>query len=105
MTETKTVVTTEEVEMVECSSCGQGIEKEEAHYFVIRNDKNKDGFTGQTEGWACRYCVENPISFPVIYQTLGENTNWGDVVLAIASLAFAVMFILKSVQILLALII
>jgi len=65
MTETKTVVTTEEVEMVECSSCGQEIEKDEAHYFVIRNEKCKEDFSGQTVGWACEYCVENdPIGFP-----------------------------------------
>jgi len=76
MSKTKTVVTTEEIEMVECSSCGQKIAKEEAYYFIIRNDKNKDDFTGQTEGWACQYCVDNPISFPVIYRTLGENTGW-----------------------------
>jgi len=72
MTKTKTVVTTEEVEMVECSSCGQDIEKKEAHYFVIRNDKNKDDFSGQTEGWACEHCVEKPIDYPVI---LGEFWN------------------------------
>jgi hypothetical protein len=90
MTETKTVVTTEEVEMVECSSCGQGIEKEEAHYFVIRNEKNKDDFTGQTEGWACEHCVEKPISFPVIFRTLGENTGW-------LELATAFLLILLSI--------
>ncbi|AFH21618.1 hypothetical protein OSG_eHP5_00140 [environmental Halophage eHP-5] len=105
MTETKTVVTTEEVEVVECSSCGQDIEKKEAHRFMIADTKYKDGSTGQTEGWACEHCVEKPISFPVMYRTLGENTNFSDLALAIACLVFAVMFILKSIQMLLPVII
>jgi len=105
MTKTKTVVTTEEVEMVECSSCGQDIEKKEAHYFMIRNSKSKDDCIGQTNGWACEHCVEKPISFPVMYRTLGENTNFSDLALAITCLVFAVMFVLKSIQMLLPLII
>jgi len=106
MTKTKTVVTTKDVEMVECSSCGQDIEKKEAHYFIIRNAKFKDELSsGQTEGWACEHCVDEPISFPVMYRTLGENTNFSDLALAIACLVFAVMFILKSIQMLLPVII
>ncbi len=100
MTETKTVVTTEEIEIVECSSCGQEIEKNNAYDFMISNSEDI-----QRTGRACEHCVENIVSFPVIYQTLGENTNWGDLALAIASLAFTVMFILKSVQMLLLLIV
>jgi hypothetical protein len=110
MTETKTVVTTKEVEMIECSSCGQDIEKKDAHYFKIKyfkyeNSKYQRKSSGQTDGWVCKHCVENPISLPVMYRTLGKNTNWGDLALAIASLAFTVMFILKSVQTLLLLIV
>jgi len=99
MTKTKTVIKTEKVECVDCSSCGQEIEKNDAYDFMISNSEDI-----QREGKVCEHCVENIVSFPVIYQTLGENTNWGDVALAIASLAFAVMFILKSIQMLLPLI-
>jgi len=75
MTKTKTIqheYGEKEIEVVECSSCGQEIAKEESYYFMIRNDKNKDGFTGKIDGRACEYCVDNPISFPVI---LGEFWN------------------------------
>ena len=99
MAKTKTVVKTEEVKYVDCSSCGQEIKKNDAYDFMISNSEDI-----QREGKVCEHCVENIVSFPVIYQTLGENTNWGDVALAIASLAFAVMFILKSIQMLLPLI-
>jgi len=68
MTKTKTIqheYGEKEIEVVECSSCGQEIAKKESYYFMIRNDKNKDGFTGKTDGRACEYCVENdPIGFP-----------------------------------------
>ncbi len=100
MTETKTVVTTEEVEIVECSSCGQEIEKNNAYDFIISNSEDI-----QRTGSACEHCVENIVSFPVIYQTLGENTNFSDLALAITSLAFTVMFTLKGLQILLSLIV
>ena len=99
MSKTKTIVTTEEVEMVECSSCGQEIAKEEAHYFIIRNDKNKDDFTGQTEGWACQYCVENPISFPVIYRTLGDNTGWFELTAAYLLIFLSVLMIAQILSI------
>jgi len=95
MTKTKTIVTTEEVEMVECSSCGQEIEKDEAHYFVIRNSKCKDDCIGQTEGWACQYCVENPISFPVMYRTLGENTGWFELTAAYLLIILSIMMIVQ----------
>jgi len=91
MTKTKTVVTTEEVEMVECSSCGQEIEKNDAYDFII----SKNAYT-QRSGWACEHCVENIVSFPVIYQTLGENTNWGDVAIAICVVSLTIMFILEN---------
>jgi len=99
MTETKTVVETKEIEIVECSSCGQEIAKEEAHYFIIRNDKNKDGFTGQTEGWACRYCVENPISFPIMYRTLGENTGWFELTAAYLLIFLSILMIAQILSI------
>jgi len=95
MTKTKTVVTTEEVEMVECSSCGQEIEKDEAHYFMIRNEKNKHNSSGQTNGWACEHCVENPISFPVIYRTLGENTGWFELTAAYLLIILSIMMIVQ----------
>jgi len=99
MSQTKTVQTTYgevEVEVVECDSCGQEIEKEEAYYFIIRNTKNKDDFTGQTEGWACEYCVDNPISFPVIYRTLGADTDFADVLL-ILCLSFVMTWVIQIV--------
>lgn len=72
MTRTKTVFKTEEVEIeiVECSSCGQEIPKEKAHEFEIKGKNEADGLTGVkagvgSHGWACDYCVENdPIGFP-----------------------------------------
>jgi len=87
MTETKTIVTTEEIEMVECDSCGQEIEKKEAHYFKIKyfkyeNSKYQRKSSGQTDGWVCKHCVENPINFPVMYRTLGENTGWFELIAA-----------------------
>ena len=99
MTETKTVVTTKEVEMVECSSCGQDIEKEEAHYFMIRNSKCKDDCIGQTNGWACEYCVESPISFPVIYRTLGENTGWAELTTAFLGIILSITMIVHILSI------
>jgi ribosomal protein S26 len=111
MTRTKTVVKTEEVEIeiVECSSCGQEIPKDKAHEFEIKGKNEADSLTGVkagvgSHGWACDYCVETQISFPVIYRTLGENTNFSDLALTIGFLTFSVMLTLKSVQILLALI-
>ena len=95
MTKTKTVVTTEEVEMVECDSCGQDIEKKEAHYFMIRNSKSKDDCIGQTNGWACEHCVENPISFPVMYRTLGENTGWFELTAAYLVIFLSIIMILQ----------
>jgi hypothetical protein len=92
MSKTKTVVTTEEVEMVECDSCGQNIEKKEAHYFMIRKLNCKHDCIEQTDGWACEHCVEHPISLPVIYQTLGENTDFGDIALAICAITLTIIF-------------
>jgi len=93
MTKTKTVVTTEEVEMVECSSCGQDIEKKEAHYFMIRNSKSKDDCIGQTNGWACEHCVENPISFPVMYRTF-EITGWFELIAVYLLIIFSIIMIM-----------
>lgn len=99
-TKTKTVVTTEEVEVVDCSSCGQEIEKKEAHYFIIRNAKFKDELSsGQTEGWACKYCVENPISFPVMYRTLGENTGWFELTAAYLLIFLSIIMIVQILSI------
>lgn len=59
-----------EYEVVECYSCGARVAKEDAERFAI------GGFDGETFnsykfdsdrstlGWACGYCVEDPISFP-----------------------------------------
>jgi ribosomal protein L34E len=99
MSKTKTVVTTEEVEIVECSSCGQEIAKEEAHYFMIRNEKNERDFSRRTEGWACKYCVENPISFPVIYRTLGDNTGWFELTAAYLLIFLSVLIIAQILSI------
>jgi len=94
MTKTKTVVTTEEIEMVECSSCGQDIEKKEAHRFMIADTKYKDGSTRQTGGWSCEHCVEKPISFPVIFRTLGENTGWLELVATFLLILLGITMIL-----------
>jgi len=94
MTKTKTIhheYGTTEIEVVECDSCGREIEKDEAYYFIMRNTKMKDEFTGQTEGWACEHCVDNPISFPAIYRTLGENTDFGDIALAICAITLTIV--------------
>jgi hypothetical protein len=91
MTETKTIVTTEEVEMVECSSCGQEIKKDEAHCFMVKNTKYKDDSSGQTEGWACEHCVERPISYPTIKLSkflLGEVTDSVKAIFALMLLSF-----------------
>lgn len=75
MTKTKTIqheYGTKEIEVIECSSCGKEIDKEGAYYFIIRDTKNKDDCIRQTNGWACEYCAENPIDYPVI---LGEFWN------------------------------
>lgn len=99
MTKTKTIVTTEEVEMVECSSCGQDIEKDEAHYFMIRNTKSKDDYISQTNGWACEHCVEKPISFPVMYRTLGENTGWFELTAAYLLIILSIIMIVQILSI------
>ena len=91
MTKTKTVIKTEKVECVDCSSCGQEIEKNDAYDFMISNSEDI-----QRNGWACEHCVENIVSFPVIYQTLGENTNWGDVAIAICVVSLTIMLILEN---------
>jgi hypothetical protein len=93
MTKTKTVVTTEEVEVVECDSCGQEIEKKEAHCFMVKNTKYKHDSSGQTEGWACENCVESIVSFPVISQTLGENTGWLELATAFLLVALGIVTI------------
>jgi hypothetical protein len=99
MTKTKTVVTTEEIEMVECSSCGQDIEKKEAHRFMIADTKYKDGSTAQTGGWSCEHCVEKPISFPVMYRTLGENTGWFELTAAYLVIFLSIIMILQILSI------
>jgi hypothetical protein len=95
MTETKTIVTTEEVEMVECSSCEQTIPEKEAHYFAIRNSKSKHNSSGQTNGWACGHCVDHPINLPVIYQTLGENTGWVELTTAFFLIVLSITMIVQ----------
>jgi len=55
---------------------------------MIRNSKSKDDCIGQTNGWACEHCVEKPISFPVMYRTLGENTGWFELTLAFVLIPF-----------------
>jgi len=97
MTETKTVVQTKEVEMVECSSCGQVIEKDKAYKFVIHTETNNKRFDDNhpnqyRDGWACGHCVENPISFPVIYRTIAENTDFADIALTICAITLTIIF-------------
>ncbi|UXF50728.1 hypothetical protein 7908G4F8_45 [Haloquadratum phage sp.] len=104
MTETKTVVTTKEIEMVECSSCGQEIEKKEAHYFKIKyfkyeNSKYQRKSSGQTDGWVCKYCVENPISLPMMYRTLGENTGWFELIAAYFLIFLSIFMIAYNLSI------
>jgi len=97
MSETKTVQHrhgTTEIEVVECSSCGQQIPKTEAHEFMIKGAKKDVGsitYAGVgSHGWACEYCVETQISFPVIYRTLGANTDFADILLILCLSFFAV---------------
>jgi len=75
-TKTKSVKTTEgtvEYEIVECSSCGNEIAREDAEKFVIihslKKERNWSRHTefecyDHTEGWACKYCRDDPIGFP-----------------------------------------
>jgi len=78
MTKTKTIHHehgTTEVEIVECSSCGEQTPKTEAHEFIIKGQKEVGSIAHAgvgSHGWACEYCVETQISFPVI---LGEFWN------------------------------
>jgi len=90
--------------MVECSSCGQDIEKKEAHYFKIKyfkyeNSKYQRKSSGKTDGWVCKHCVENPISFPVMYRTLGENTGWFELALAFVLIPFGIAMIMHILSI------
>jgi len=83
MTETKTVVRTEEVEAVDCSSCGQEIEKNEAYKFVIHTETNNKRFDDNhpnqyRDGWACQYCAdESPAAYPSSSESItGKITGW-----------------------------
>ena len=73
MTEQTTAHTTHgEVtyELVECSSCGNDVPKENAQRFVIGEYSKKFGRKIQFDmdnvitGWACEYCHDHPTSFP-----------------------------------------
>jgi predicted RNA-binding Zn-ribbon protein involved in translation (DUF1610 family) len=104
MSETKTIhheYGTTDVEVVECSSCGQEIPKEEAHEFMIKGAQKDVGsitYAGVgSHGWACEHCVETQISFPVICRTLGENTDFADIALVL-SLSFFAAWILAIIS-------
>lgn len=87
MTKTKTITKTEEVEAVECSSCGQDIEKDKAYKFVIHTETNNKRFDDNhpnqyRDGWACQYCAdESPAAYPSSSESTtgkitGNITDW-----------------------------
>jgi len=79
MTKTKTIqheYGEKEIEVVECDSCGQEVAKDESYAFLMTKGRASLAWDDiDANGWACRHCAENPISYPMI---LGEF--WGRVV-------------------------
>lgn len=79
------------IEVVNCASCGEVVAKETASDFTV----------GDTEGWACRFCSDDPAGFPEGDEDddssgLGEQTLAfiGLVALSIGLLPTASLFVL-----------
>jgi hypothetical protein len=87
MTDKETATTphgTVEYDVVECSSCGNKVAKNDTKRFVIGEVHDKEEyntipdkwqFKNESVGWACEYCQDNPVSFPQVNTFKNQFSN------------------------------
>jgi hypothetical protein len=102
MSETKTIQTVygeTEIDVVECSSCGNEIAKDEAARFAMHTETVNPRFNqAERSGYACEHCFsEGPASFPERskerIKTLSED---GDVLFGVLLWPFISLLILAD---------
>jgi hypothetical protein len=108
-TKTKTAQTVHgdvQYPVVECSSCGQEVRKEDAKRFVIGDVKRISEYrsmtdewrfcNGYTAGWACEFCRDDgPIRYPSDSPTPRIRSiarrAWGHDIIGMVLLLFAII--------------
>jgi len=97
-----------EYETVTCASCDNEVAKQDAEYFVIGDLQNRTGYSALNKqkfefaddnvrtGWACPYCADDPVKFPVREMSPGQLA--GSIIAASMVATVALLLLFSMIQ-------